>query len=107
LNRLGAYLPIGTLDGRLHFRQSSLVTSRPSGIDQLLRRRYVFHCLEAAVRLSDEDRRSMEVRIHHLMEPPDEQRYEWAPPTLQALYAVANGGAMFCPGDAGATCWNF
>jgi hypothetical protein len=49
----------------------------------------------------------MEVRIHHLMEPPDEQRYEWAPPTLQALYAVANGGAMFCPGDAGATCWNF
>jgi hypothetical protein len=63
----------------------------------VLRRRYVFQCMEAGVRLRDNDRRSIEVRVHHLMEPPSEKRHEWAPPTLESLYRTANGGAMFCP----------
>ncbi len=59
--------------------------------------RYLFHCRQAGGRLRDDERLAIVVAVGHLVMPPYPGLVEWAPPSLQSVYAYANGAALFCP----------
>lgn len=74
--------------------------AEPDTIDGLLSSRFVFHCRQAGVRLSDEQRAAIDVEVFHLTMPPHATDVAWAPPSLRAVYERSDGVALFCPDGA-------
>ena len=71
--------------------------SIPANIEEVLSNRYVFHCRQAGVRMRDDERAAVDVAVGHLVTLPYAHQVEWAPPSLQSVYAHSDGAALFCP----------
>ena len=66
-------------------------------LEELLARRYVFHCLQAGVRIADADRARLDVVVKNLPIPPHPTVPHASPESLSELFSLTNGAVFFCP----------
>ena len=75
--------------------------SAPSTTDEILARRFVFHCRQAGVRIPDDERLALDVDVFHWSTVGCDTPPDWAPRSLRQLYGLTDGVWLFCPSRVG------